>query len=156
MGITGVNMKLKNILLALPLAALGLGGLLLTGCAVAGQPMAKRGGGWNSSVSAAQAQSGSGNTTSSLIAVRKAKRTADPEPPAAVEPEPPREWKTAPKADVQPEPTVAAEPASGAQPEAAAEPIPESQPKIAAEPAPKKRGPLTRAEEKEIDNQVMP
>jgi hypothetical protein len=149
-------MKSKNLLFVLPLAALGLGGLLLTGCAVANQPMAKRGGGWNSSISAAQAQPASEGTISLFAAKKKVKPTAEPEPQAAVEPEPARVWKAAPKADAQPAPTVAAEPASASQPEAAAEPAPESQPKIAAEPAPKKRGPLTRAEEKEIDNQVMP
>jgi hypothetical protein len=148
-GITGVNMKLKNLLFTLPLAALGLGGLLLTGCAVAGQPMAKRGGGWGSPVSAAQEQPGS---TKSLSMFAAKKVAAEP----AAEPEPARVWKAAPKADAQPAPQVAAEPASGSQPEAAAEPTPESQTTIAAESAPKKRGPLTRSEENEIDNQVMP
>jgi len=41
-------------------------------------------------------------------------------------------------------------------PQAAEEPAPEPQTQAAAEPEPKKRGPLTRSEENEIDTQVMP
>lgn len=139
-------MKPKNLLFALPLAAFSLGGLLLTGCAVAGQPMAK-GGGWGASVSAAPEQADAAVTTSVFAAKKvRAKPAPEPQPLVAAEP--------------LPEPKAAAEPASAVQApaaaEPAAEPAPESEPAIAAEPAPKKRGPLTRTEEKEIDNQVMP
>ena len=60
----------------------------------------------------------------------------------------------APIAEPAPQPLVAAEPAP--EPQAAVEPAPEPQPQVVAEPAPKPRGPLTNAEENEIDTQVMP
>lgn len=136
-------MNPTSLLFALPLASLGLGGFLLTGCAVAGQPMSQSAR-KSSTFSVAQEQPAAESTTSLLAVRKKMKTTVDPEPQVAVEPEPARVWKAAPKADDQPAPKVAAEPAS------------ESPPQAAAETAPKKRGPLTRTEEKEIDNQVMP
>lgn len=57
-------------------------------------------------------------------------------------------------APAPPRPAEEAKPAP--QPLADAEPAPEPQPQIAAEPAPARRGPLTPAEENEIDAQVMP
>ena len=122
------DMKPTSPLFALPLVAFSFGGLLLTGCAVQ-QPTGKRAS-KNLFVSVAQDQSDSASTTSRLAIRKKAKHTADPEPQSAAEP--------------APEP----------KPQAAAEPAPEPKPQAPA--APKRRGPLTPAEENEIDNQAMP
>lgn len=57
-----------------------------------------------------------------------------------------------------PKPVAAAEPAPESQSAAAAEPTPEPKPQVvvAPKPAPARRGPLTRAEETVIDEQLMP
>lgn len=57
-----------------------------------------------------------------------------------------------------PAPAAEAAAAPESTPEQTAAPAPQSQPQTqaAVEPAPKRRGPLTRSEENEIDNQVMP
>lgn len=138
-------MKSTRLIFSLPLAALGLGGLLLTGCA-AQTSAGNRAVGRKSAFFVSAVQPDSSETTSPIAVRKKVKRAAAPELQA--EAEPPRVWKSAPEAAEQPAP----EP----QAPAAAEPAPKPKPQAAAEPVLKRRGPLTRADAIEIDNQVMP
>ncbi len=117
----------------LSLGALSLGALVLHGCAVQ-QPMAR------SNYTPAQNEQPERPQPLSMFAAKRVR--AKPAPQALVVAEP------------APELQAAAEITSAVQPQAA--PSPEPQPQVAAEPAPKQRGPLTNAEESEIDTQVMP
>jgi len=123
-------MKPPSVLILLPMAASAAATLFLTGCAVQ-QPMARQRT-WTAAEETPVARG--------MLAAPAAKRPAAKAKTMAAAPEP------------APEP--AAEQA--AEPAAAAEPAPEPQTQAAAEPTPKRRGPLTRSEEIEIDNQVMP
>lgn len=119
----------------LALAGFVLGGFMLSACAVQ-QPMA------SAAYAPVQKQRPNSQNSSSVFAAKRvsARVATAPQPLVAAEP--------------APELQAAAEFASAVPPQA--EPAPEPQPQAAAEPAPKPRGPLTQAEENEIDTQVMP
>ncbi len=137
-------MRPTSLLFVLPLVAFCLGELLLTGCAAAGaqQPMGRRD--KKSAFIAVQQEQTASERPLALFAGKRKRAAAEAQPEVVAAPAP------------APQAPAAAEPASESPSKVAVEPDSESKSKIAAETKPKRRGPLTREEENEIDAQVMP